>query len=208
MENGTFRVRERRPGDKPIGARWVLRVKRKADGSIERYKGRVVAKGYSQRPGFDYTETFAPTAKWAALRAIFAIAALRDMEIESVDISSAFLNGDLEEDITMSVFEGLRDMRPDLFKKGGPKHDSDWVLELNKALYGLKQSPRMWHQKLNSAMTEMGFRLVECDNSIWVFLKGKTRVIVPEYVDDITIVAELKSDVNWVKDELKKRFKL
>ena len=124
IENGTFRVRERLSTDKPIGARWVLRVKRKADGSIERYKGRVVAKGYSQRPGFDYTETFAPTAKWAALRTIFATAALRDMEIESVDISSAFLNGDPDEDITMDVFEGLRDMRPDLFRKGGPKHDS------------------------------------------------------------------------------------
>lgn len=108
----------------------------------------------------------------------------------------------------MTVFEGLRDMRPELFKRGGPQHDSDWVLELNKALYGLKQSPRMWHQKLNSAMTEMGFRLVECDNSIWVFLKANTRVIVPVYVDDITIVGELKSDVSWVKSELKKRFKL
>ena len=208
IENGTFTVRERKPGDKPIGARWVLRVKRKADGSIERYKGRVVAKGYSQRPGFDYTETFAPTAKWAALRAILATAALRDMEIESVDISSAFLNGDLQEDITMDVFEGLRDMRQDLFRKGGPKNDSGWVLELNKALYGLKQSPRMWHQKLHSAMTEMGFKLVECDNSIWVFLKGKTRIIVPVYVDDITIAGESKSEVKWVKDELKRRFKL
>ena len=75
---------ERLSTDKPIGACWVLRVKRKADGSIERYKGRVVAKGYSQRPGFDYTETFAPTAKWAALRTIFATAALRDMEIDRV----------------------------------------------------------------------------------------------------------------------------
>ena len=130
-----------------------------------------------------------PTAKWATLRAIFALAALDDMEIESVDISSAFLNGDLKENITMQVFEGLREMRPHLFDKAGPKRDSNWVLELNKALYGLKQSPRMWHQKLHEAMSEMGFKLVQCDNSIWVFSNQYCKIIVPVYVDDITIAS-------------------
>ena len=206
-QNGTFTVRERTPQDRPIGSRWVLRVKRNADGSIERYKGRVVAKGYSQRPGFDFAETFAPTAKWAALRAILALAALEDMEVESVDISSAFLNGELDRDITMTVFEGLPEMRPELFPKP-TKHHSDWVLELNKALYGLKQSPRQWHKKLHSVMSEMGFERVQCDNSIWVFKKESTRVIVPVYVDDMTIVARTKTDIGWVKTELRKRFKL
>ena len=206
-QNGTFTVRERTPQDRPIGSRWVLRVKRNADGSIERYKGRVVAKGYSQRPGFDFAETFAPTAKWAALRAILALAALEDMEVESVDISSAFLNGELDRDITMTVFEGLPEMRPELFPKP-TKHLSDWVLELNKALYGLKQSPRQWHKKLHSVMSEMGFERVQCDNSIWVFKKESTRVIVPVYVDDMTIVARTKTDIGWVKTELRKRFKL
>ena len=207
-ENGTFTVRERRPGDRPIGARWVLRVKRKADGSIERYKGRVVAKGFSQCSGIDFDEVFSPTAKWAALRAIFALAALEDMEIESVDISSAFLNGELDEEITMEIFEGLHEMCPELFKKSSSKRDSDWVLELNKALYGLKQGPRQWHKKLHEAMTGIGFLRVQCDNSIWVYAKDETRVIVPVYVDDMTIVARTKAQVKWVKDELKKCFKL
>ena len=206
-ESGTYTIRPKQLGDKPIGSRWVLRVKRNPDGSVERYKGRVVAKGFSQKPGIDYEETFSPTAKWAALRAILALGALEDMEIESVDISSAFLNGELDKDITMNVFEGLRDMRPHLFKDG-PKRDSDWVLELHTSLYGLKQSPRQWYKKLHSVMCELGFERVQCDNSIWVYKKDSTRIIVPVYVDDMTIVAKNKSDVAWVKSELKKHFKL
>ena len=76
IENGTFELVQLPPGRKAIGSRWVFRVKRNADGSIERYKGRLVAKGFSQRPGFDYNETFAPTPKWASIRAILALAAL------------------------------------------------------------------------------------------------------------------------------------
>ena len=97
VENSTFELARLPPGRKAIGSRWVFRVKRNADGSIERYKGRLVAKGFSQRPGFDYNETFAPTPKWASIRAILALAALEDLELESVDISSAYLNGELKE---------------------------------------------------------------------------------------------------------------
>ena len=93
MDSGMFQVRLRQPGDRPIGSRWVFLVKRKSDGSIDRYKGRVLAQGFSQRFGFDFTETWAPTAKMAAIRAILALAAYEDWEIEQIDISSAFLNG-------------------------------------------------------------------------------------------------------------------
>ena len=84
MDNGTFIVRKRKPSDRPIGSRWVFLVKRKADGSIDRYKGRVVAQGFSQRPGFDFTETWAPTAKMASIRAILATAGFEDWDIEQV----------------------------------------------------------------------------------------------------------------------------
>jgi hypothetical protein len=137
IENGTFELVQLPPGCKAIGSRWVFKLKRNADGSIERYRGRVVAQGFAQRPGFDYTETFAPTPKWAALRAILALAALEDLEMESVDISSAFLNGTLEEEVYMRQPEGF-------VEKG-----NNWVWRLIKSIYGLKQAGHCWHKKLN-----------------------------------------------------------
>ena len=121
-----------------------------------------------------------------------------------------FLNGDLNENVTMDVFEGLKEMRPNLFnnKARGSEKDSKWILELAKPLYGLKQSPRMWHQKLHSVMIDMGFKLVQCDNSIWVYKKEDTRIIIPVYVDDMTIACKRKQDYLFVKNELAKHFKL
>jgi transposase InsO family protein len=196
LDNGTWKLAKLPPGRKAIGSRWVFIIKRKADGSIERYRGRVVAKGFAQRPGFDYTETFAPTAKWAALRAIFAIAALEDMELESIDISSAYLNGELEEEVYMEQPEG--------FHQGAP----DDYLKLLKGMYGLKQSGRIWHKKLDKELQDMGFSKVKCDHSIWVYQKDGTKVIIPVFVDDMTIISKSKTLVQSVKDELKKRFKL
>ena len=100
---------------------------------MERYKARLVAKGFSQRPGFDFSETFAPTARWAALRAILVLGAFQDMEIESVDISSAFLHADTDTDIYMDHPEGL------------PQGPRGTVLRLLKNIYGLKQASRAWY---------------------------------------------------------------
>jgi len=93
-----------------VGSKWHFKVKRNSDGSVERFKARLVAKGYSQRPGFDFTETFAPTVRYSAVRAILAIAGLEDMEIHSLDISNAYLNGVLEEEIYMQLPEGFEDI--------------------------------------------------------------------------------------------------
>ena len=103
-------------------------IKRHADGSLDRYKGRVVAQGFSQRPGFDYSETFAPTAKWASLRTILALSAIWDWELESIDISSAFPHGDPNAEVHMK--------QPDGFITGGPEQ----VCKLMKSLYSLKQA--------------------------------------------------------------------
>ena len=96
MENGTWELVELPPNKRAIGSHWVFRIKRKADSEVDRYKAQLVAKGYSQRPGIDYDEVFAPTACWAALRTILANGALEGAYIESVDISNTYLNGILD----------------------------------------------------------------------------------------------------------------
>jgi Reverse transcriptase (RNA-dependent DNA polymerase) len=171
-------------------------VKRNADGSIERYKARVVAQGFAQRPGFDFTETFAPTPKWAALRAIIALATIEDLELESVDISSAYLNGELEEEVYMRQPEGF-------VEKG-----DDWYWRLIKSLYGLKQAGRCWHRKLNEVLESMGFKRTVCEHSIWIYHRGEERIIIPVFIDDITIAARNKEAIQRVKDDLKAHFKL
>ena len=126
----------------------MFKLKRKADGSIDRYKARLVAKGYSQMPGLEYSEVFSPTAKWAALRAILALAALKDLELYSLDISTAFLNGEMDCDVYMHQPEGFED-----------HFGSGYVLKLIKSLYGLKQADRQWHKKLDSVLKSLSFTL-------------------------------------------------
>jgi hypothetical protein len=107
VENGTWEIVDLPEGQKAIGSGWVFKVKHNQDGSIERFKARLVAKGYSQRPGLDYNESFAPTFRPATLRIIMALAATEDLELRSVDITSAFTNGDLDEEIYMKQPEGF-----------------------------------------------------------------------------------------------------
>src|SRR5712691_7478245 len=101
-QHGVWELCELPPGRKAVGCCWVYRIKTNADGTVERYKARLVAKGFSQKPHLNYTETFAPVAKFASLRTVLAIAAAEDMEVHSMDVSSAFLNGDLDEEIYMA----------------------------------------------------------------------------------------------------------
>ena len=196
VENGTFELVELPEGAKAIGSRWVFKVKRNADGSIERYKARLVAQGFSQRPGSDYHETFAPTPRWAALRTVLVLAAFEDLHLESVDISSAFLNGRLKELVYMRQPEG--------FEERG----AGWVWRLKRSLYGLKQAGRVWHETLNEKLEEMGFKRILCEHSIWVFGRGDSRILIPVFIDDMTIAAKSQSEIDRIKSELKTHFKL
>jgi transposase InsO family protein/predicted RNA binding protein YcfA (HicA-like mRNA interferase family) len=199
LDNGTWEVVQLPPGKKAIGCRWVFKIKRNADGTIERYKGRIVAKGYAQRQGVDYTDTFAPTARFGALRTVIALAAVEDMELESVDISTAFLNGDIDADVYMQVPEGIE-------IEGEEK--GRWVLKLLKALYGIKQGPRLWSKKLNQALEAMGFKRLDCDHSVFIYEKGDIKIIVPVHVDDLVIASKSRSAISNFKKELATHFKI
>ena len=196
IANGTWKLVDLPPGAKCIDSRWVFRVKRKADGSIERYKARLVAKGYSQRPGFDYNEVFAPTFRFAAIRTIIALAAIHNLHLRSVDISHAFTNGDLDETIYMRQAEG--------FHEGGLNE----VYLLLKSLYGLKQAARQWNKKLHSVLIAMGFKRLESDRSIYIFVRGEVRIIIPIFIDDITFASSNSAAIDSAIKELASHFKL
>ncbi|KAJ3503727.1 hypothetical protein NLJ89_g8305 [Agrocybe chaxingu] len=173
---GTWKVVERPPGKNIVGCKWVFRIKKDAFGRIEKYKARLVARGFTQVYGVDYTETFAPVAKMASLRTILAIAAKNDWPIEVFDFNSAFLNGKLDEEIFMQLppgFEGCDGRR--------------FVAKLQKALYGLKQGGRTWYQALLRALLDLGFTRSEYDHGVFYARVDGKLVILAIHVDDCTI---------------------
>jgi hypothetical protein len=141
-----------------VDAKWVLRVKKNAAGEIEKYKARLVARGFTQVHGVDYYETFAPTAKLASIRLILAIAARNDWNVDMFDFHSAFLNGELDP-------EEL------IFMEQPPGYEmadrAKYVLKLKKALYGLKQGGRRWYETLSRSLAKIGFIQGGSDHAVF-----------------------------------------
>ena len=194
--NGTWELVELPPGAKAIPSGWVFKTKRTPDGKVERFKGRIVAKGCSQRAGIDYSETYAPTFRPAAFRNALAAAGIEDMHLRSCDFSSAFTNGDLDEVIYMRQSEG--------FHQGGP----NMVCLLKKSLYGLKQGARQWNKKLHSILLELGFTRLQSNRSIYLYVKGELKIILPVYIDDLTFASKDKKLIDKAVEDLSKAFKL
>ena len=134
-------------GKKAIGTKWVFKRKLNADGEVERYKARLVTLGYSQQHGADYDDTFCPVVRFESVRMLIVIAVQLGLKLHQMDITAAFLNGDLKEDVYLSPPEGLgvNGSRGKVFCK------------LKKSLYGLRQSPRCWNSTLDAKLREMGF---------------------------------------------------
>ncbi|MCO5595019.1 hypothetical protein L7F22_049056 [Adiantum nelumboides] len=151
---------------KPIGCRRVYKVKHSSDGSVSRYKAKLVAKGYAQTYGSDYKETFALVAKVATTRAIILLATSKGWILHQMDVKNAFLHGDLQEDVYMEQAPGYQDI-------GHP----DYVCKIQKALYGLKQAPYAWHDKITQYLITIGFHMADADHSLYV-QKIDARIVI------------------------------
>jgi len=177
-----------------VTSKWVFTVKYNIDGSIERYKARLVARGFTQIYGQDFEETFAPTIRIDSLRMLMAIMAVEDMEAEQVDVNNAFTESKLRETIYMKPPPGV-EIRPGT------------TLRLLQSLYGLKQSAREWYLRCSKVLKDMGFRPTHADPCVFVRKDG---AIIGLYVDDLIILTlngHLQTMVD-IKDSLSSAFKI
>lgn len=180
-----------------IDCKWVYKIKRKSDGTLDRYKARLVAKRFKQRYDIDYEDTFSPVVKPATIRTILSIVVSRGWSLRQLDVQNAFLHGLLEEEVYMRQPRGYED-------KCKPNH----ICKLDKALYGLKQAPRAWYARLSSKLCDLGFKASKADISLFFHSKGGVNMFVLIYVDDIIVASSTQKATDALLSDLKKDFAL
>ena len=183
-ELNTWELTELPPGKHAIGCKWVFKIKCDPGGKPDRYKARLVAKGFSQKYGQDYDATFAPVAKQSTLRTLLAISAIRKLKVRHYDVKTAFLNGDIEEELYMS--------QPDGYILQG---NENLVCKLKKSLYGLKQSARAWNIKMNTVLLQHGFTRSNADQCLYSRFHENKWMYILAFVDDLLIIHEDDNEI-------------
>jgi hypothetical protein len=195
MSNGTWELVSRPRGSNVVTGKWIFTHKLRADGSFDRYKARWVLRGFTQRPGVDYDETFSPVVKPATVRTVLSIAVSRDWPIQQLDVKNAFLHGTLTETVYCCQPTGFADpAQPDL------------VCRLRKSLYGLKQAPRAWYSRFASFLLSLGFAEAKSDTSLFVYRRGSDTVYLLLYVDDIILTASSTEILHRTISALRREF--
>ncbi|RVW98707.1 Copia protein [Vitis vinifera] len=197
-KNGTWTITDLPVGKRPVGCKWIFTIKYKADGSVERFKARLVARGFTQSYGIDYQETFAPVAKLNTIRILLSLAVNQDWCLQQLDIKNAFLNGDLEEEDYMEIPPG--------FEESLAKNQ---VCKLQKSLYGLKQSPRAWFDRFTKAVLKLGYKQGQADHTLFVKKShaGKLAILIV-YVDDIILSGNDMGELQNLKKYLSEEFEV
>lgn len=196
LKNQTWTLVSPSVSRKPIGCKWVFRVKENPDGSINKYKAMLVAKGFHQQAGTDFTETCSPVVKPVTVRTVLTLAVTHKWPIQQIDVNNAFLNGTLEEEVFM--------LQPPGFEAA----DKTLVCKLNKAIYGLKQAPRAWFDKLKGSLLHHGFLASKCDPSLFLLHTASLTIMVLVYVDDIIITGNSASFITALIKNLNTDFSL
>ncbi len=189
-EKGVFSDVPMPPDRKPVGTKFVLKIKRNADGTIERFKARLVAQGFSQQQGIDYGQTFSPVVATDVLRTILALAAAKSWDVQALDFTQAYLNADIDADLWVRL--------PD-----------NKVVKVEKALYGFKQSALQWYEELRTTITTVeGWQPSQYDDCLYykVSKDGKIAILVT-YVDDLVFTGDYNTEIQRMKQSLLKTYK-
>ncbi|KAD4180022.1 hypothetical protein E3N88_28613 [Mikania micrantha] len=197
VKNQTWILTNLPKNAKPIGLKWVYKIKKDASGKIVKYKARLVAKGYVQQQGVDYDEVFAPVARMETVRILFALAAHFGWMLHHLDVKSAFLHGDLKEEVYV--------VQPEGFVKKGSENK---VYKLVKALYGLKQAPRAWNAKLDSTLKDLGFTKCSQEQAVYKRSDSKSCLLVGVYVDDLIVTGSCEESIAMFKRQMEGKFEM
>jgi hypothetical protein len=176
-----------------VTSKWIYKIKHVADGSIEKYKARFVARGFSQKEGEDYDETFAPVAKYTSIR---SIAFVMGWKLHQMDVKNALLNVIIEEEVHIEEPQGF-------VIYGRQSH----VCKLKKALYGLKQAPRAWYARIDSYLMSLGFTKSDANPNLYYKVEDGCPLILVLYVDDLFLTRDEKL-IDGFKRELTSEFKM
>eukprot|EP00253_Pinus_taeda_P004283 PITA_04283 len=183
-------------GQKLVRCKWVYRTKYGPDWKVDKDKACLVAKGFSQVEGIDYTETFSPVAKMNSVHLVLSLVASFKGEVHQMDVKSAFLHGHLHEEIYMEQPIGFI------------QTDSNLVCRLKKSFYGLKQAPQASYAKMDRSLLESCFSRCHSENTIYTKKVGKSLIILVLYVDDLILTGSDPNLINHVKSSLKKKFEM
>jgi histone deacetylase 1/2 len=195
QQTGTWTLVPRPPGVNIVGSKWIFKTKHRPDGSIDKHKARLVARGFTQQHGIDYGDTFSPVVKPATVRLVLSLAVSRGWNLRQVDVSNAFLHGFLAEDVYMQQPPGFEDVQY-------PSH----VCKLQRSIYGLKQSPRAWYARLSQLLQQLGFVSSKADTSLFIYSHAGVQIFMLVYVDDIVIAGSTPDAVDCLVRALSASF--
>ncbi|KAL8160151.1 hypothetical protein V2J09_001688, partial [Rumex salicifolius] len=196
-KNDTWELTSLPQGVVPIGVKWVYKTKLNEHGEVDKYKARLVAKGYSQKHGIDYSEVFAPVARWDTIRSILALAAHRDWKVYQLDVKSAFLHGELTEQVFVT--------QPPGYVRSGEENK---VYRLKKALYGLKQAPRAWYSRIEKYFVEAEFQRCPYEHTLFILQKDDDVLLVSLYVDDVMYTSSNEKLIREFKENMQAVFEM
>ena len=190
LKNNVWDIVSRPKEKSMVSSKWIYKIKHAADGSVEKFKARFVARGFTQKEGIDYEVTFAPIARYTSIRAIISLVSVLGWKLHQMDVKTTFLNGKIENEDFVEQQYGF--ILHNKYTHG---------CKLRKALYGLKQALRVWYDRIDGFFKSSGFQKRDVDANLYFKVRGNQPIILILYVDYLFLIGD-EGIIDWCKREL------